>query len=102
MKELKHLTRFLLLITCVGLLIGTASACECYSPGYWKNHPDEWPVERITIGGTEYIKGDADTEGTAIYFMSQPVKGDKTITMFKALVAAKLNEANGCTLPDCI
>ena len=31
--------------------------------------------------------------------MQQPVKGDKTYTMFDALVAAKLNVASGC--PSC-
>ncbi|MFY1112908.1 MAG: hypothetical protein AB3K77_14710 [Methanosarcinaceae archaeon] len=80
------------MITCVGLLIGTASACynDCLSPGYWKNH--DWPVDCIKIGGVCY------TEDEAKAIMCQPVKGDKTITMFKALVAAKLNEANGCTV----
>jgi len=56
------------------------------TPGYWKNHPDAWPVEEITIGGeTSY------TRDEAIDLMQRPVKGDKTYTMFKALVAAKLN-----------
>ena len=29
------------------------------TPGYWKNHPDAWPVAVITIGGETYTKGDA-------------------------------------------
>jgi hypothetical protein len=64
--------------------------CECRSPGYWKNHPDAWPVDCITIGGAPYPKADA------IAIMNMPVKGDKTYTMFKALVAAKLNLENSC------
>ena len=60
------------------------------TPGYWKNHPEAWPVDEIMIGGTLYTKAEA------IAYMKQPVKGDKTITMFKALVAAKLNIAIGC------
>lgn len=58
------------------------------TPGYWKNHPDAWPVQSITIGGVTY------TKAQAIQWLSSPVsneKADKTITMFKALVAAKLN-----------
>jgi hypothetical protein len=55
------------------------------TPGYWKNHPEAWPVEEITIGGIPYAKSDA------IYFMNKSVNGDKTYTMFPALVAAKLN-----------
>ena len=55
------------------------------TPGYWMNHPEAWPVEVITIGGTPYTKADA------IDLMKAPVKKDKTFTMFPALVAAKLN-----------
>ena len=53
--------------------------------GYWKNHPDAWPVEMIEIGGETYTKAEA------IAWMKAPIKGDKTINMFKQLVAAKLN-----------
>jgi hypothetical protein len=55
------------------------------TPGYWKNHPEAWPVDSITIGGVTYAKADA------IAIMQMPVAGDKTYTMFDALVAAKLN-----------
>jgi hypothetical protein len=55
------------------------------TPGYWKNHPEAWPVEEITIGGVTYTKEDA------IGFMMTPERGDKTLTMFRALVAARLN-----------
>lgn len=55
------------------------------TPGYWMNHPDAWPVDEITIGGVVYPKAEA------IDIMKDPVKGDKTYTMFPALVAAKLN-----------
>lgn len=55
------------------------------TPGYWMNHPEAWPVDVITIGGITYSKE------TAINFMKDPVKKDKTFTMFPALVAAKLN-----------
>ena len=55
------------------------------TPGYWKNHPEAWPVDEITIGGVTYTKDEA------IANMSMPDKKDKTYTMFRALVAAKLN-----------
>lgn len=55
------------------------------TPGYWKNHPDAWPVDSITIGGNTY------TRDEAITWMKKPVRGDKTLTMFPALVSAKLN-----------
>lgn len=55
------------------------------TPGYWMNHPEAWPVDEIEIGGVVYSKDEA------IAYMKDPVKGDKTFTMFPALVAAKLN-----------
>jgi len=55
------------------------------TPGYWKNHPDAWPVDEITIGGVSYTKEEA------IALMKEDDKKDKTLTMFNALVAAKLN-----------
>jgi hypothetical protein len=62
--------------------------CDCMcvrSPGYWMNHPEAWPVEEITIGGVTYSKAEA------IELMKLPVKGDKWLTMFPQVVAAKLN-----------
>jgi len=59
------------------------------TPGYWKNHPDAWLLDPITIGGVSYSKDEA------IEIMNAPEKGDKTYTMFRALVAARLNVANG-------
>jgi len=59
------------------------------SPGYWKNHRSAWRVEEIVIGGITYPKADA------IAVMETPVRGDKTYTLFKALVAARLNVLSG-------
>lgn len=59
------------------------------SPGYWKNHPEAWPVQTIVIGGTTY------TKAAAIKIMEKPVAGDKTYTLFRALVSAKLNVLSG-------
>jgi hypothetical protein len=73
---------------------GVGDACEIEAPGtgtpgYWKNHPEAWPVDEITIGGLVY------TRAEAISFMMDPVAGDKTFTMFPALVSAKLNVLAG-------
>ena len=54
------------------------------TPGYWKNHPEAWPVASLTIGGVTY------SQEQALYFMGLP-DGDKTITMFRSLVSARLN-----------
>jgi hypothetical protein len=54
------------------------------TPGYWKNHPDAWPVATITVGGVTY------TKAQAIAWLSKVGK-DKTATMFSSLVPAMLN-----------
>jgi hypothetical protein len=59
------------------------------TPGYWKHNPDAWPVPEIMVGGPIY------TPDEAILHMESPVRGDKTLTMFNALVAAKLNVLAG-------
>lgn len=58
------------------------------TPGYWKNHPDAWPDQTITVGTTTY------TKDQAIALLNQVGK-DKTLTMFSSLVPAMLNVAIG-------
>lgn len=59
------------------------------TPGYWKNHPDAWPVDEITVGGVTY------TQDEAIALLDAPGKGDKTYDLFRALVPAILNVLSG-------
>jgi hypothetical protein len=54
------------------------------TPGYWKNHPEAWPVNSITVGGITY------TKDQAIAWLGKVGK-DKTTTMFSSLVPAMLN-----------
>lgn len=65
------------------------------TPGYWKNHPEAWPVATITIGGRTY------TKAQAIALMNVGESGDKTYTVFRHLVSAKLNLLIG-TEASCI
>ena len=58
------------------------------TPGYWKNHPEAWPVQSITVGGTTY------TMTQALTLLDTPGK-DKTLTMFSSLVPAMLNVLAG-------
>lgn len=55
------------------------------TPGYWKNHPEAWPVSSLMVGAQTY------TVAQAIAVMNQPTRGDKTYNLFEQLVAAKLN-----------
>jgi hypothetical protein len=54
------------------------------TPGYWKNHPEAWPVQSITVGNQTF------TMDEAIALLAMSTK-DRTITMFSSLVPAKLN-----------
>lgn len=69
---------------------GYGYGCAPHTPGYWRNHPEAWPVDDITIGGISY------TMEEAIALIFHPTKGDKTYNMFEHLVAAKLNVLMGC------
>jgi hypothetical protein len=58
------------------------------TPGYWKNHPEAWPVDPITVGGRTY------TKAQAIAWLGKVGK-DKSTTMFSSLVSAMLNKLIG-------
>lgn len=85
----------------IGAFAGVAQAsdpcvpCDCKCPltqGYWKNHPDAWPVDSLTIGGTTYGKA------VLIDILKTPPKGNGAIILAHQLIAAKLNVAyiNNC------
>ena len=85
------------LLLILGLQTGFAGDYECYdcdfdcrSQGYWKNHPYKWDQNGVMIGGQWYRKWQA------IKIMKMETRGNKWYTMFKALVAAKLNRNHGC------
>jgi hypothetical protein len=57
--------------------------------GYWKQHPQNWPVDEITIGGVTYSKSQA------LEIFKTPTRGDATYILAVQLIAAKLNILNG-------
>ena len=68
------------------------------TPGYWKNHPEAWPVEGICLDWDPYPTCAVEAwypKDEAIEIMSMPEKGDKTYTLFRATVAAILNQYAG-------
>lgn len=93
--------------------ISTASACDCYgtgTPGYWKNKgaKEGWPVDTICLDGNGVgpDAGRCFDKEEALEILNMPVRRDKSITMFKAYIAAALNVAmnagNGrCEVPVC-
>ena len=71
------------------------------TPGYWKNHSAAWPVDTIVLGDPA-LKTWTFTKEQAIAFMSKPVAGDKTYTIFASLVSAMLNVYGDANNPVCI
>lgn len=71
---------------CVHVEPGQQPPPGVHKSKWWKDHPGEWPVDEITVGGVTYTKADA------IQIMKKrPDKKDMTYKMFVELVAAKLN-----------
>jgi hypothetical protein len=67
-----------------GFFQNTASNPGTGTIGYWKNHPEAWPMSSIMIAGRTY------TVSQAIWWFNNIGK-DKTTMMFAQLVAAELN-----------
>jgi len=74
------------------------NATECPPPGggtcphtqgFWKTHPQAWPVMSLDLGGENY------TQTEAIDLFNTPVRGDASVNLGHQLMAAKLNLAVG-------
>ncbi len=57
--------------------------------GFWKNHPNAWPVSSLILGSQSY------TEAELLTILGTPPKGDASLILADQLIAAKLNIANG-------
>jgi hypothetical protein len=57
--------------------------------GFWKNHPDDWPVNSLDLGNRTYDKAEL------LDILSTPARGDASLILAHQLIAAKLNVAHG-------
>lgn len=73
---------------------GTPFACV-RGQGYWKNHPEAWPVTELQLGNVTY------TQQQLLDILHQPVRGNGLVLLAHQLIATELNIANG-TDPSCI
>ena len=86
----KSTTAVVLVVCLVALFAVTAAPASANlgkSPGYWANHLNKWwtTTPGVTIGGVVYTNAEACT------LMLTPPSGDKTFTMFNAVLAGLLN-----------
>lgn len=78
-----------------GWRVDTVSISECpptpcvRGQGYWKNHPDQWPVTQLLLGNQVY-----DQE-QLLSILHQSVRGNGLVLLAHQLIAAKLNIASG-------
>lgn len=61
------------------------------SMGYWKNHPEEWPVKNITVGNMTYTKEEA------LSILNSANAKDATNMLTAQLIVAKLNRISGAS-----
>jgi hypothetical protein len=68
----------------------TATPGGCvFGQGYWKNHPETWPVTELQLGNVTY------TQEQLLAILREPVRGNGLLILAKQEIAAKLNIANG-------
>ena len=58
---------------------------DARTPGYWKTHPESWPVTSLTLGGASYTHACLDR------FLDLSTRGDIRIKLIHHLIATKLN-----------
>jgi len=60
-----------------------------FTVGYWKNHPEAWPVNNLTLGTVNY------TQAELLQILNTPAGGNGLLILAHQLIATKLNVANG-------
>ena len=68
---------------------GVAQGGGAGTPGYWKNHPEAWPVDSLVLGGTTY------TKAQLLAILGESKSRDLSYAMASQFIAASLNVANG-------
>ena len=61
------------------------------TPGFWKTHPEAWPVDGLALGDQDY------TMVELMMILWRPVRGDASIILGNHLIATKLNLLSGTT-----
>jgi hypothetical protein len=80
------------ILTCPNVGVGCT-----LTQGYWKNHPEVWPVDNLTLGSVPYTKEQLLT------IFGTPVRGNGLISLSHQLIAAKLNASKvPITIPSTV
>ena len=69
---------------------GNSGGDKCpLGSGFWKNHPELWPVTSLTLGTVTY------DQAQLLTILNASTKGDASLILANQLIAALLNQANG-------
>jgi hypothetical protein len=60
-----------------------------FSQGFWKNHPELWPIASMQLGSNVY------TASQLLDIFHEPARGNGLVFLSHQLIAAKLNIGNG-------
>jgi hypothetical protein len=67
-------------------IVSGAPSTNCtYTIGYWKNHPEAWPVLSLQLGNVVYNQADL------LAILGEQAQGNGLIILAHQLIAAKLN-----------
>jgi hypothetical protein len=67
-------------------------ACRL-TQGFWKNHPESWPVRALDIGAVRYEQAEL------LEILRTPTGGDASLILGHQLIATELNVATGSAEP---
>lgn len=67
-----------------------------YGIGYWKNHPELWADQTLTVGATTY------TSEELLSILNTPPHGDASYILAQQLIAAKLNRTDDQAINEAI
>jgi len=74
-----------------------APSDQCvFTQGYWKNHPEAWPVSALKLGNIIY------TQTQLLAILGTPAAGNGLISLAHQLIAAKLNILSGAIAPSVV
>jgi hypothetical protein len=101
-RTVRSITIFgVVMVLAILTVAGTVWACGVRSPGYWKTHPEAWPVGHLHIAQDPSDPSSPSrtySEAEVLDALLTPVKGDKSYTLFSAVAAALLNGYNGAPM----
>ncbi len=79
-------------------IVAETAACApeacTLTQGYWKTHPEAWPVQELALGTTTY------PEDQLLAILGTEVEGNGLLTLAHQLIAAKLNGLMGAATTE--